>query len=135
MALGTIADHLSPQAGLIEGRKQRGQGEGLGWWGGLLPAHPIQIATTPAPAWGLYQICLGAQGFYLRIGEQAWGSQATRSTPRPWESSTKGSRIPSRRDLWVERSTIGEPCLGRARRKCHPTPLRGKWGSAGQFFL
>lgn len=39
-----------------------------------------------------------------------WGSKATRTTPRPWENSTKGSRNPSKRDLCVERKTSGEPC-------------------------
>lgn len=51
------------------------------------------------------------------MGEQVRGSQATRSTPMPWESSTKGSRMPSRTDLWVERKTSGEPCSGESQRE------------------
>lgn len=47
---------------------------------------------------------------YLRAGEQVRGSKATRTTPRPWENSTKGSRNPSKSDLCVERKTSGEPC-------------------------
>lgn len=35
----------------------------------------------------------------------------------PWESSTKGSRMPSRTDLWVERKTSGEPCSGESQRE------------------
>lgn len=110
MAPEPIADHLSPQAELVEGWEQRGQEEGLG-----VAAASTPPTTSPHP-----HACLGAQSFYLRMGEQAHGSQATRTTPKPWESRTKGSRSPSRSDLWVERRTSGEPCLGRARGKCQP---------------
>ena len=80
------------------------------------------------------------------------GSQATRSTPTPWESSTKGSRMPSRTDLWVERKTSGEPCSRESQREVPshtPAPKmqaaetwhlqtqgspRGREGSAEQAF-
>lgn len=51
MALGTTADHLSPQAGLIEGRKQRGQGEGLVWQEGYSQHNPSKL-PPPLPQSG-----------------------------------------------------------------------------------
>ena len=147
MALG-LTLHLSPTGG--DGRL--GNRETMKKASGQLQ-HPHTHPHTPLPWAGDFcLVCLGVQSFYLRVGEQVRGSQATRSTPRPWESSTKGSRIPSRRDLWVERRTSGKPCLGTAREKCQSAPTlkmqeaetqhlrtqgspRGREGSAEQFFL
>lgn len=96
------------------GARKRASGE-------LLPEYRLTSPTPLSRPGDLSLVCLKAQDFYLRMGEQVRGSQATRSTPRPWESSTKGSRIPSRSDLWVERRTSGEPCSRESQRE---VPIR-----------
>lgn len=63
MALGTIADHLSPQAGLVEGREQSSQEEDL-WGAGELGCRhtPPPSPHTPAPAWGICPpVCRGTR--------------------------------------------------------------------------
>ena len=59
MAPETIADHLSPQAGLVGGWELRGQEEGLS---GAAASTPLPASPhNPAPAWGLPCMCRATQ--------------------------------------------------------------------------
>lgn len=61
MALGTIADHLSPQAGLVEGREQSSQEEDL-WGAAAGTPHPHPHTPLPQPG-EFAHLCVGHKAF------------------------------------------------------------------------